>query len=445
MATKRFLFILVVLLGLVLLPPLLSYAESEDPYAQSGPDEPLNSAKCPVLVETAMNITSAECDATGRNQACYGHIFLEAQLKRGAQSLQFSAPGNRVDVARIQSLQLSPMNVEQDAWGVALMRLQANLSATQAEDVTLLVFGDAQLENAVPEPTRADLTVTARTPVNVRLAPSFNGRVIRTLRPGQQVIALEKLADQSWLRVELEDETTGWVLAELLSQPAQESLNVGQRNQPYYRPMQAFYYRSGSENTDCPQSQTNGMLIQTPEGVGEITFLINEVNIQIGSTVYFEAQPGGLMTIATLEGRAQVRVGNVTQSAVAGTQVVVPLNADFSPAGPPRPPQPYDEARMRTLPLAALPYAITPAPALTVAEIQALLSTEAGSTTPTTGDEAGEPSDETSSVSGSSPSQLSSEPTVTEGRPDCPGQSCNAPGQGGTCPGKSCEAPGQQK
>lgn len=436
MATKRFFFILVGLLALVLLPPLLSYAESEDPYAQSGPSEPLDSAKCPVLVETAMNITSVECDATGRNQACYGHIFLEAQLQRGAQSLQFSAPGNRVDVARIQSLQLSPMNVEENAWGVALMRLQANLSAAQAEDVTLLVFGDAQLENAVPEPTRADLTVTSRTPVNVRLAPSLNGRVIRTLRPGQQVIALETLADQSWLRVELEDETTGWVLADLLSPSAQNNLNVGQRNQPYYRPMQAFYYRSGSENTDCPQSQTNGMLIQTPEGVGEITFLINEVNIQIGSTVYFEAQPGGLMTIATLEGHARVRVGNVTQSALAGTQVVVPLNEDFSPAGPPRPPQPYDEARIRTLPLTALPHAIIPAPALTIAEIQTLLSTEANPIGETGSTEEGDAPLETS---GNAPAGTAGGP------PDCPGQSCNAPGQGGTCPGRSCEAPGQQK
>jgi hypothetical protein len=97
------------------------------------------------------------------------------------------------------------------------------------------------------------------------------------------------------------------------------------------------------------------LLIQTPEGAGEVTFLMNEVNIQIGSTVYFEAAPGGEMIVSTLEGKARVKAHGVEQMAVAGTRVRVPMNKDLGPAGPPTPPESYNDEALSKLPLGLMP------------------------------------------------------------------------------------------
>jgi uncharacterized protein YgiM (DUF1202 family) len=304
------------------------------------------------------------------------------------------------------------------------MRLQANLPASQLEDVTLLVFGDVEIENAAGAPTMAEVSVTAQSPVNVRRGPTTSAGVIATLQPGETVTALERLADGTWLRVELEDGVTGWVFGELLSSPEADALNIAEAWTPYYRPMQAFYFRSGGEDSACPQEQTDGMLIQTPEGVGEITLLINEIDIQIGSTVFFQARPGHDMTISVLQGHARVNANGVTHTAIAGTRVSVPLNENLTPAGPPTPPQPYDEHAVRTVPLTALALPVVPPPALTEAEIEEHMASEAERTVPDL-----------------LPEQRDSPPGL-ENRPDCPGQSCEPPDQDGSPPGLGDTPPG---
>lgn len=67
---------------------------------------------CPEVVRTALEATDQICEATGRNQACYGHILLEAQPQSGVSSFNFSEAGDVVDVTAVQSLRLWPM--EQD-------------------------------------------------------------------------------------------------------------------------------------------------------------------------------------------------------------------------------------------------------------------------------------------------------------------------------------------
>ena len=105
---------------------------------------------CPTIVQQALTSASTACDATGRNQACYGNINLSAQPQTGVVNFSFTQPGDLVDVAGIQSLTLSPLDQAQDIWGVALMKLQANLPDTlPGQNVTFLLFGDVEIQNAV--------------------------------------------------------------------------------------------------------------------------------------------------------------------------------------------------------------------------------------------------------------------------------------------------------
>ncbi|MBZ0291112.1 MAG: hypothetical protein K8L99_00970, partial [Anaerolineae bacterium] len=178
-------------------------------------------------------------------------------------------------------------------------------------------------------------------------------------------------------------------------------------------------------------------LIQTPEGVGEVQLLINEISIQLGSTVFFQAQANRQMTVSTLEGHADVRAFGLEQTAYAGTQVSIPLDDNLRPAGPPSPPQPYETARMQNLPTRLLQRQITLAPPMTPLEIQTRLTEEQSitSTEPEDGSDEVGIGDDNTSDDGNTGEQIQ----------DCPGQSCNAPGQGGSCPGNSCNAPGQNK
>lgn len=383
---------------------------------------------CPVVVQTALEATQELCDTTGRNQACYGHVLLDAQPQPG-WSLQFTDPGDKTDVSGLRSLHLSAMDAASGVWGVTRMELRANLPQSRPENLTLLMFGDVTVNNAVVPETPVDVSVIGSANVNVRFAPTQQARVIGTIARNQSISAIGRLADSSWLRVEVPDtDLTGWVFTTLLApNENMEALPVEEATLPHFGPMQAFYFESGTDNqTVCSQMPGSGFLIQTPEGAGEVTLLINEVNIHVGSTVYFQAQRNGEMTITTLEGKARVQAMGVEHIAFAGTRVRVPMTEDLTPSGPPLPPEPYDVSTLINLPIGLLNQSISIASPLSYDQIAQLYAELMVSNNQ--GNGAG---DDTC------PCDL---PDVTD---DCADNNCDAPGQTDTCPtGNSCNTPG---
>jgi hypothetical protein len=343
---------------------------------------------CPEIVTQAMTATTEVCDGAGRNQACYGHVQLAAEPQTGVSHFVFSQSGDVENVVDIQSLRLSAMNVDAGVWGVALMRLQASLpEATPNKNITLLMFGEVETENAVTDTPLANVTVQSSKTINVRLLPSSEAVIVTTAQPQDTLLATGRNSDSSWLRVKLEDGRAGWVYAPLVSSADDlQTLDVVEPASIYYAPMQAFYFQSGVDDAACPEAPNSGLLIQTPEGVGKVTFLINEVDIQLGSTVFFEAQPGGEMTVSVVEGSAVVTTGGVSYQAVAGTQIGVPLGDDMKPSGPPSMPRAYEMETVAALPVGYLPRAVTIASPLNPAQLTEYLeSPESGVATDSTG------------------------------------------------------------
>jgi hypothetical protein len=315
---------------------------------------------------------------------------------------------------------------------VALMRLQASLPTSQPEDVTMLIFGSVEIENAVQPAPPQNLTVTAPQNVNVRSEPSSSASVIGTLAAGTTVTGVERLADNSWLRVQMPYDTnmTGWVASSLLSGSI-ELLNVTQANTPYLQSMQSFYFKSDNDIAACQDIPASGLLIQTPEGAGKVRLWINEVKFQIGSTIYVEAEPGISMTIRTLEGEALVETMGVTQRVMAGTQAQIQIDENLKPLSPPSFPQPYEMSAVQGLPIDALTQPITIQPPLTRQEIQEIVATQ------------NPPPDTTTSNT----SVECSGDSCNQARPvdNCSGNSCNTPGHDDDCPGNRCNAPGHNK
>jgi hypothetical protein len=119
-------------------------------------------------------------------------------------------------------------------------------------------------------------------------------------------------------------------------------------------PMQVFRLETGITGLRCQEAAANGLLIQTPPEAGEIAFMINGVNVRLGSTVFLQAQAGGVLGISTIEGSARMRAEDVEQVALAGWRVEVPMTDELAPAGAPTVPEPYDEALIAVLPLELL-------------------------------------------------------------------------------------------
>jgi hypothetical protein len=104
---------------------------------------------CPAIVADALAQVDSLCAETGRNQACYGNIMLVAEAQPGVDDLRLDAPGDIADVIDIQALRLTGIDEAVPEWGVALMKLQANLPDTlPGQNVAMLLFGDVDLRNA---------------------------------------------------------------------------------------------------------------------------------------------------------------------------------------------------------------------------------------------------------------------------------------------------------
>jgi hypothetical protein len=324
------------------------------------------------------------------------------------------------------------------------MRLLVNSAALEPAEVRLVLFGDVDLENQAENRKVLNVTVTVRDYINVRQFPYAGAGIVATLAPGDTVTAIGRLADSSWLRLETEEDgVVGWVLASLVTVDGDpDTLTPESATAPFYSPMQAFLYSSGDASS-CTSAPSSGMLIQTPEGQARVTFLINEVSIdlvsgQTGSTTFIEAQPEDNMAVTVLQGSVNVTVGDIGYTAIAGSQITVPLGPDLSPTGPPTMPQPFNPTLVAGLvSLGIDPTLVPPLPA-TLQMIYDANNPTASSTDDGVASTDGESVGDTGSTDGSSTSSDGggAPPEEDDGCPEPPCNDCN---------GASCEAPGHNK
>jgi hypothetical protein len=322
---------------------------------------------CSTIVQEAVAVVGELCAETGRNQACYGNLTLSAEPQSGVTDLVFGSPGDIDDVAKIHSLTLNGMDESVPEWGVSLMRLQANLPYTMpGQNVTMLLFGDVTIENAVVADPAVFLDVTVSGSMNVRSGPSTGYAVAVALGAGDTTVADGRNEAGDWLRIQLVDDQIGWVYAPLLTIDGDSALLpviAADDTEPVtgYTTMQAFYFRSGIGDTACVEAP-DGILIQTPAGVGEVNFRVNGVDIALASTAFLRAQPAGDMIISMVEGRAQVTAFDETHTVLAGTRVRVPLDENLEASGPPESLEAYEEESLDTLPVDTLEREIEIAP-----------------------------------------------------------------------------------
>ncbi|GAB4569796.1 MAG: hypothetical protein Kow0077_02910 [Anaerolineae bacterium] len=400
-----------------------------------------NLEACPQIVQVALDTTEQVCTQLGENEICYGHVLADASPHSDVEEFVFEDEGDIEDLVKLQAVRLSPMDVQVGTWGVVLINMQAYLEYAAPEEVTFVLFGDVELENATEPLTGMQGQVRANDFVNARLGPSTRSGVVEVLRPGQHLVVHGRVEDNSWVRVVLpQSGRIGWVDARFVAVDGPlEDLKVVDASEPYYGPMHAFYFRSGLQDAFCPESPESGLLVQTPEGVAEVTLLVNEVSITMQATAFLQAQPGNEMQVAVLDGWAEVRADGIEQPVFAGTQVRIPMPAARVP-GEPLPPEPYDFTRVAALPTTILPTDIQPEQPLSLEEVNARLQAwrMRNQATYVTADDGTLmmvlPDGSLVPVEGGTPDDTRLPPGLDGVVP--PGMGGTPPGQGGTPPGQ---------
>lgn len=313
---------------------------------------------CSTLVETALQSVSNVCNETGRNEICYGNVQLSATMTDTSSDVILESPGDITSIAELSSVQLSSLNLPND-WGIAVMKIQANLPNTSpGQNVMMVLFGDVVIEEQASKLPDA-LMGTVVTPANIRRGPSTNYGLLGSIGEGTSVEVDARNADGDWFRIYRDDSSDlAWILGSLLEiEGDAENLTVVEVQDPIasaqFGPMQAFLFQSGIVRPTCDEAPPDGILVQTPQGTREINLLINQVDVRLGSTAFMTAAPNDFLTITLLEGQGVITAEGISVTVPAGLRARVPLGDDVLPIGPPELVT-YEEAELVALPIANL-------------------------------------------------------------------------------------------
>ncbi|PJF28593.1 MAG: hypothetical protein CUN52_12670 [Phototrophicales bacterium] len=310
---------------------------------------------CPMVIEDILNTVGDICADTGRNQVCYGNSNIT--VTQASDYLEFNTVGDITDLVSIKNYSLSPYNAQDNLWGIALMKVQANIPDTiPGQNVTLLAFGDIVLEDAT-EGIYLNATIDTNTPVFIAPADErTDDNTVTTLTADTPIQIIGRNNNSDWFLVHLGETANypnGWVQRAnisplgddrlLLPIYADDVLMNTDASLPRANPMSIFRLKTGIGETNCQQLPPDGVLIQTPQGIGRVQMTVNGVRMSFGSLVYLTSALQSLI-VFVLDGTATVSVGTDTQLITTGGAISIPMTETMTaPTGTPNSVIPYQD------------------------------------------------------------------------------------------------------
>ena len=136
-------------------------------------------------------------------------------------------------------------------------------------------------------------------------------------------------------------------------------------------PMQSFYLTTGTGDASCAEAPESGLMVQTPSGIKEVSFTVNGVEVEMGSTVIFQAERGKKMRVKTVEGKAKLKIGDKTIPVVQGSEYSAPINENLEITQPEQGTvEGYHEEDVHSIPVRVLDRPIRIAKPLTPVQIE---------------------------------------------------------------------------
>jgi uncharacterized protein YraI len=325
-------------------------AQDNDPLAPADP------TACLEVFRTALLNTALECEETGTSEACYGSrdVTLSIADTDASDGEPFAFPGERVRLYQIETLTSGAMDVEIGNYGITTMAIPLPETAL----LTMLVFGDVTLDNLGAGLITTTVQVTNANGVLARAEPESEAAQVGAFGRGTLLTATGQAEDGVWLRVQLADGASGWVLAGgvVLAENTAASMDElaiieADADEIVYAPMRAITLVTGIAASDirdapCPAAPDSGLLLQTPEATSA-TLLVNGFAVGLAGTIFLQASADDTLHVNVLEGEAIVRgEDDPSQTVAAGTVYIAQTG---------QPPVPYDYERLERLPRELLP------------------------------------------------------------------------------------------
>lgn len=274
--------------------------------------------QCASFVEEALIRVDEMCTDISRNTLCYGNNTVRISPWTD-EEFEFEAPGDVISVDLVQSILASQYDSEADEWGVALMRVQANIPNTlPGQAVTFLLMGSTELRNEIsPEEVVEIIEITATTTVasNLRSRPADDAFVRRSVPAGTELILIGQNTNGDWYEISTQTGERSWIFANIVQVDADEvnrlPVTFGSDNPPLYQPMQAVYFTTGIGNAEC-KAAPDALVISGPSDF-QLRLKINDLEIQLGSElIAFETQLTNndrAVALALTQGKLETQVG----------------------------------------------------------------------------------------------------------------------------------------
>lgn len=332
---RDFRYILLFLLALGFLAVLFLPSEPEVTQAQA----PGQLTCAQVLPVTQQGLTA--CNTMQEGEICAASAAVTATYREtgGAQTSALSTVGGVGTLRGLQSLLTSPLDLAQNQWGVALLKVPAlnpdNTSAGQP--TTVILYGDAGIAltddaaNAIPEIGSAPTCEAALLRAYYLSSAPANRTTFGRLLPANQVVTLAgRSANNRWVYA-INSGRTGWLPANFVRPTCDlASLSVIDSTLPAKMAgLSVFEFAVGNAaEAVCRDVPVGGLFAQSPTG-RDVVFTVNNVRIRLAGSLTLYATPYDSLRIAVISGSATASVGDQRGVVVrAGQQVVVPLGGN---------------------------------------------------------------------------------------------------------------------
>ena len=270
-----------------------------------------------MVVQRTLDSIEERCADLERDSLCLVSQPLEVQPAGAGESL-----------AALRSLSTGGLDADNDSWGLALLRLGANLPQTYpGAGLLALLAGDAQIQNeidaseavAIPGP----VSTAALERATLYRQPGILPEPIGALAADEIVPVDAYDLSGDWLRA-VTGGMVAWLEAEKVARlQAMDSLPRLALNQAY--PLRALSLQTGSAYPDCAAAEPM-VAVQTPEDAS-VNLTVNGVDIHIGSMVTFQQAHKGALGLTVHRGAVTTVYGQRIEAGQSAIGILAPGDA----------------------------------------------------------------------------------------------------------------------
>lgn len=328
---------------------------------------------CPPQTLLSIARAGAACAQTEAGEVCFGSGSGSYTLRNG-ETTETPQSGDRISLREVFQIEVLEVQTTDDV-SVSVATLAIRTSPNASDVVTVLLFGEARLQDEGILSAQFEIAGTAIGSLPVRATPESDGELIVQLAVNSGVTLNGRTEEGDWLRVVVpETGAVGWASAALLNTGDINNLPIVAPGDPVTQPFQTIHFQNG-DRTACDGALPAGALLQTPSTEREdaVELTLNGLSLRLAGTLFLREEADTL-TLTVLDGVAEIEREGEVRLIPAGAQITVMLDGDGNGIALLSNAAPYNEALTLALPLNNLPRRFQVTPPLAQADIETVIS-----------------------------------------------------------------------